>query len=118
MKDEETRDRYLVDEMLRHLEVLAEVVRGGKPALASNAVTRYAAAHAIELVAEAAEKVSRSFKNANPSVPWNELRPLRREVAHPYDVGAESVNVDQLWRFATADAVRISRRLRDATFRA
>jgi uncharacterized protein with HEPN domain len=102
--------------MLGHAEVLATIVRNGKAALASDTTARYAAEHATELLAEAAEKTSHAFKAANSDVPWDRLRPLRHDVAHPYDRGAEPVNVDQLWRFATRDAPRISRRLRGAKF--
>ncbi len=116
MKESEQRDRFLVDEMLRHGEVLAAIVRKGKEFLLSDAPSRYAAEHAAELLAEAAEKTSQAFKSANPSLPWERLRPLRHDVAHPYDLGAERVNVDQLWQFAAKDAPRIARRLRDAEF--
>ncbi len=116
MKEKEHRDRFLVDEMLGHAEVLATLVRSGKAALKSDVPSRYAAEHATELLAEAAAKTSQAFKNANPGVPWDRLRPLRHDVAHPYDLGAEPVNVDQLWLFASRDAPRISRRLRDAAF--
>ncbi|MGD0587194.1 MAG: HepT-like ribonuclease domain-containing protein [Thermoplasmata archaeon] len=105
-----------MDEMLRHLEVLASVVRNGKAALSSDALNRYAGEHATELLAEAAEKTSHAFKTANPGMPWDRLHPLRHDVAHPYDLGAEPVNINQLWVFATKDAPRISRRLRDARF--
>ena len=116
MKENEQRDRFLVDQMLAHTEVLAGIVRNGKAALAVDTVSRYAAEHATELLAEAAEKTSRAFKSANPDVPWDQLRPLRHDVAHPYDRGAAPVNVDQLWLFATNDTPRISRHLRKATF--
>jgi uncharacterized protein with HEPN domain len=116
VKETEQRDRFLVDEMLSHAEVLISIVRKGKSLLTSDATSRYAAEHASELLAEAAEKMSQSFKNANPGLPWDQLRPLRHDVAHPYDVGAERVNVDQLWLFAMKDVPRISRRLRDAEF--
>jgi len=116
VKDNERRDRFLVEEMLRHAEVLAAVARDGKATLDSSATNRYAAEHATELFAEAAGKISQAFKNANPGVPWDRLRPLRHDVAHPYDLGAAPVNVDQLWRFVTRDAPRISRHLRNAKF--
>jgi uncharacterized protein with HEPN domain len=111
-----SRDRYLVDEMLRHLTVLAMGVKGGKANLAKDPTIRYAAEHATELLAEAAEKVSQPFKTANPKVPWKGLRALRRGVAHPYDTGAESVNIDQLWKFIRDDAPKISAALRVAIF--
>jgi uncharacterized protein with HEPN domain len=112
----DSRDRFLVDEMLRHLSVLAAGVKEGKANFAKDPMTRYAVEHAAELLAEAAEKVGQAFKTANPKVPWKELRPLRRGVAHPYDLGAEPVNVDQLWRFIRDDAPPIAKALGNARF--
>jgi uncharacterized protein with HEPN domain len=112
----DSRDRFLVDEMLRHLAVLAAGAKGGKVTLVDDPMIRYAVEHATELLAEAAEKVSHAFKTANPKVPWKELRPLRRGVAHPYDSGAAPVNVEQLWGFIQDDVPKIARALGNAKF--
>jgi uncharacterized protein with HEPN domain len=110
------RDRTLVDEMLRHLGLLAQEVAAGRGHLVESTEARYATEHATELLAEAAEKASHEFKSANVAIPWSGLRKLRREVAHPYDTGASAVDVDQLWRFARDDAPRLARALRRAKF--
>jgi uncharacterized protein with HEPN domain len=112
----DSRGRFLVAEMLRHLNVLAAGVKKGKPNLAEDPTTRYAVEHATELLAEAAEKVSQTLKMANPKVPWEELRPLRKGVAHLYDSGAAAVTVDQLWLFIRNDAPKIARALGKAKF--
>lgn len=116
MNQVEQRDRILVSEMLRHSEILDAIARKGKVVFVSDSTSRYATEHAIELLAEAGKKTSQAFKDANPRVPWVRLQELRPAVAHPYDLGAEPVNLDQLWRFVTRDAPRITRRLRDARF--
>ncbi len=116
MKETEQRDRFLVDEMRHHLGVVALEVRGGKARLESSAEPLYALEHATELLAEAAEKTSSRFKTANDDVPWKLLRLFRHDVAHPYDIGAARLDLDQLWRFARDDAPRIAKRLRSAKF--
>jgi uncharacterized protein with HEPN domain len=112
----EQRDRFLVDEMLRHLEVVALEVRGGRDRLETSAEARYALEHATEMLAEAAEKTSRPFKTTNSRIPWKGLRKFRHDVAHPYDTGAAPITIEQLWRFARNDAPRINRQLRTAKF--
>jgi uncharacterized protein with HEPN domain len=114
MKDSETRDRILIDEMLRHAEVIASVVAEGKARFTDpgNVRSRYTVEHATELIAEAAEKVSTGFKGRNSNVPWDSFRPLRKAVAHPYDIGSEPPNVDETWRFAQHDLPPIVRRLK------
>jgi uncharacterized protein with HEPN domain len=116
MSSSGNRDRFLVDEMLRHLAVVQAGVKLGKANLSTDATTRYALEHATELLAEAAEKTSAPFKTANPSIPWKSLRGVRHDVAHPYDTGAEPVNVEALWRFALVDCPRLQRSLRRAKF--
>jgi uncharacterized protein with HEPN domain len=114
MNSGDRRDRFLVDEMLRHLAVVEMVTREGRTHLESSTTSRYALEHATELLGEAGETVSRPFKTANPAIPWDDLRKFRAEVAHPYDRDASRVAVDQLWTFARGDAPRIARQLRRA----
>jgi uncharacterized protein with HEPN domain len=116
VKDNERRDRFLVDEMLNHADVIAVNVRKGRDVFETDPTTRYAVEHATELLAEAAEKLGRAFKGANPGVPWDRLRELRRGLAHPYDPGADRTHIQQTWRFARDDAPGIARRLRRAKF--
>ncbi|MCI4334775.1 MAG: DUF86 domain-containing protein [Thermoplasmata archaeon] len=116
MKEGSRRDRFLVEKMLRHADVMAEVVRRGRPSFDSDPLARYALEHAVELFSEAAEKLSASFERSNPDVPWKSLRPLRREVAHPYDVGRPPIDPDRVWQFVRLDIPRIAQKLRRAKF--
>jgi uncharacterized protein with HEPN domain len=106
----------LVDEMLRHADVMAEIVRRGRASFESDVPTRYAVEHAVELFSEAAEKLSSAFENSNPGIPWKALRPLRREVAHPYDAGRPPVDPERVWRFVQRDVPRIVQKLRRGIF--
>ncbi len=116
MKEAERRDRFLVAEMLRHAEVVATNVARGRAAFDTDLTTRYALDHAIELFSEAAEKLSSEFERLHPEIPWKGLRPLRRDVAHPYDRGLAPVRPDRVWRFVRDEMPRIVRRLRVAAF--
>ena len=116
MREGTRRDRFLVAEMLRHAEVIEENVRKGRTIFDRDPSTRYAVEHAVELFSEAAEKVSARFERANPGIPWKGLRPLRRDVAHPYDGGRPPVNPERVGRFVRDDVPRIMRKLRSATY--
>ncbi len=118
MKGREGRDRFLVDEMLTHLTLLVQISERGKSQfmVPEGSESRYAAEHALELFAEAAEKVSGAFEKANPRIPWQRFRPLRRRVAHPYDPGSAAVNVEELWEFLAHDVPGLRRLLRRARF--
>jgi uncharacterized protein with HEPN domain len=114
VKDNERRGRYLVDEMLNHSDVIALNVRKGRGFFETDTTARYAVEHATELFAEAAEMLGHAFKSANPLVPWDRLRELRRGLAHPHDPGADRTHIEQTWRFARSDLPVIVRRLRRA----
>jgi uncharacterized protein with HEPN domain len=116
LRESELRDRFLVDEMLRHLEVVTLGFRKGRDRLETEAEARYAMEHATELLADAAEKISRQFKSANSGIAWEALRKFRHDVAHPYDTGTTAVTADQLWRFSRDDAPRIAQHLKRAKF--
>jgi uncharacterized protein with HEPN domain len=109
-------DQFLVDQMANHAEVVAVNVRKGRDAFEIDATTRYAVEHATELFAEAAEKVSRQFKSANSTVPWDRLREIRLILVRPYDTGVGQTSLDQLWRFARDDLPKITRALRRPKF--
>lgn len=107
-----SRDEFLIEGMLRHAEVVAAVVKKGRADLDADPIGRYALEHALELFSEAAEKVSAGRRGRVPSVPWAELRHLRTEVAHPYDVEARGSPRDRLWRVARDDLPRYVAALR------
>ncbi len=116
MNEGEQRDRFLVDEMLRHLGVVELTVRGGKVRVEDDVTTRYALEHATELFLEAAKKVSGRFQKTNPGVPWESFVGVRNSIAHPYDIGAAPIALGELWKFASGNAPRIARYLRRAKF--
>jgi uncharacterized protein with HEPN domain len=118
VKDSEGRDRFLADEMRTHLRVIATIAQRGKARFTGpeGEESRYAARQAVELLAEAAEKISGPFEKANPKIPWMTLRQFRKRIAHPYDAGIELVNVDELWVFMVRDAPKIDRALLRPTF--
>lgn len=53
----------------------------------------------IELVGEAAGKVSRETQEALPDVPWREISGMRNRLAHEYF----RVDLDIVWRVVTVE---------------
>jgi len=112
MRKDQTRARFLLEEMVRHSEVIASCVAHGRDAFESDSAVRYAVEHAVELLSEASKKVGAEVQRLNPKIPWKDLQAIRREIAHPYDPGALSFDPNRLWRFASGDMPRLVRRLR------
>lgn len=51
----------------------------------------------LEILGEAASRVSERFQTDHPEIPWKEIKGLRVILAHRYD----TLDLHQLWRAAT-----------------
>ena len=52
--------------------------------LADDDKTEYAVIRALEIVGEAARRVSQSFREEHPNVPWSEMAGMRDKLIHDY----------------------------------
>ena len=57
---------------------------------------RSAVERRLEVLGEAARRVSDAFQAAHPEIPWKEIKGLRNVLAHQYD----ELDLQQLWRAA------------------
>lgn len=58
----------------------------------------------LEILGEAAGKLSTEFVEANPEVPWKEMTGLRHKLVHDYF----EVDLDIVWRTATVNVPEIA----------
>lgn len=58
---------------------------------------RDAIAHRVQIIGEAASRLSQSFRDANPQVPWHRAIGMRHRIVHGY----MDVDYDILWQVAT-----------------
>ncbi len=88
---------YLLD-MLEH-------ARGVKRAVQNRSVAeyladedlRFAIERRIEIIGEAANRISRSVQDAHPEIPWHKIVAQRNVLAHEYG----EVQAEIIWRVAT-----------------
>ena len=64
----------------------------------------------LEILGEAASKLSAGFVKANPEVPWKGMTGLRHKLIHDYF----EVDLDVVWRTATDNVPEVARFLRSA----
>jgi uncharacterized protein with HEPN domain len=62
----------------------------------------------LEILGEAASKLSTEFVNANPDVPWKGMTGLRHKLIHDYF----EVDLDVVWRTATVNVPEVANFLR------
>ena len=85
-------------DMLDASRGVAELVRGvSLPEYAGNRGLQWAVERGIEIIGEAARRVSPAFREQHPDVPWSAVIATRHILAHEYD----DVQHDKVWRIAT-----------------
>jgi uncharacterized protein with HEPN domain len=60
---------------------------------------RLALAHLIQIIGEAARRVSPEFRQTHPEIPWSAIIGMRHKVVHDY----LDVDEDIVWDVVTAD---------------
>jgi len=60
---------------------------------------RLALIHLIQVIGEAARRVSRDFTSQHPEIPWADIIAMRHKVVHDYF----GVDEDIVWQVVTAD---------------
>lgn len=95
-KDEWVRLSYLRD----HAREALEMARGRTRAdLDENRMLELALVRLLEVVGEAASRVSTDTRQAYPNVPWSQIVALRNRLIHGYD----NVDLDVLWAILRDD---------------
>jgi len=97
MRPSERDAGYLFD-MLEHARGIARVLEGRTMEdYLSDEDLRLTVERRIEIIGEAARRVSEEFRRAHPEVPWRKIVAQRNVLAHEYG----EIQDDILWRVAT-----------------
>lgn len=93
-------DRVRIEHMVEAAEVIAGFVSGrGRDDLESDTMLLFAIVRALEIIGEAASKVSEDARAAAPDVPWADIVGMRNRVVHAY----WDVNRTIVWTAATEE---------------
>jgi uncharacterized protein with HEPN domain len=83
-----------------HIKEVESMVRARtRPDLESDRLFFLALLKLVEIVGEAATRISDPLKTAHPEIPWREMIGMRNRLIHGYD----SVDRNILWDVATTD---------------
>lgn len=95
-RDDTVRLRHMLD----HAREAVALVEGrSRSELDDNRMLQLALVRLVEIVGEAAARVSGPTKGRYPSIPWHEIVGMRNRVIHGYD----AVDLDVLWDTVTVD---------------
>lgn len=70
---------------------------------------RLATERRIEIIGEAARRLSAKLKEANPQIPWRLIVDQRNVLIHAYD----EIEDERIWRLAAQDIPRLMEQLQD-----
>jgi uncharacterized protein with HEPN domain len=96
----EGRDAASLADMLKYARRARDIAAGrtldeclARPEL------HYALERVVEIIGEAASRVSRPFRQGHPEIPWDDIAGMRVILAHRYS----SVRPDRVWQTAVED---------------
>jgi len=93
-------DAVTLRQMFDHAREAVTLATGrSRPALELDRMLYLALLKLVEIVGEAAYRVSPATRSNHPDIPWRELVGTRNRLIHGYD----SVDYDILWQIATVD---------------
>jgi uncharacterized protein with HEPN domain len=95
-KDDRVRLRHMLDSAMEAVELIQGKSRTD---LSTNRVLSLALVRLLEIVGEAASKVTTDTRQQTPSIPWSEIISLRHRLIHGYD----TINMDILWKILADD---------------
>ena len=93
-------DGLTLAQMLDTVRRIRAMIRGhGRQAFEADEVRQLALLHLIQVLGEAASRVSAGFRDGHPELPWAQMVGMRNRIVH----GDDHVDPDIVWRVATED---------------
>ena len=83
-------------ECIGHIE---DFTQGGREAFFAERVVQDAVLRNLEVIGEAAKRISGEFRTAHPAIPWRSMAGLRDVLIHDY----EGVDLNQVWQVVDRD---------------
>jgi uncharacterized protein with HEPN domain len=104
-------DADRLQHMLAHTEEAIALAAGRSRAdLDSDRVLNLALVRLLEIVGEAAARLSESFRQNHTAIPWAQIAGLRNRLIHGYD----EVDFDILWDIIQLDLPVLAKNLHEA----
>jgi len=95
-KDDAVRLRHMLDSAREAVELIHGKSR---PDLDKNRVLSLALVRLLEIVGEAASRVTTATRQQTLNIPWSQIVSLRHRLIHGYD----TIDMDILWKILTGD---------------
>jgi uncharacterized protein with HEPN domain len=108
-----TKDLLHLRHMLDHAREAVGLIKGkNRAALDAERLLGLALVRLMEIVGEAANRLSLEFQSSHPAIPWSQIVSLRNRLIHGYD----AVDMDILWQILNKDLPRLIDELENIVF--
>ena len=98
------RDAIHLADIIKSGRMIQDYVSGtSRQAFLRNTQVQDSVVRRLEIIGEAAGRVSQQFRDENPDVPWSEMRGMRNRVIHRYD----DIDMDIVWETVEQDIPRL-----------
>jgi len=94
--DDDVRFRHMLDYSREAILLAGDKTRGD---LDTNRMLQLSVVRLVEIVGEAASRVSASARQRHPQIPWLQIAGMRNRLIHGYDF----VDLDILWQTVKED---------------
>ena len=103
------RDRLHLEHMIDAVEAIQIYTQDGREAFSENRMTRDAVVRNLEVIGEAAKRLSQELRDENTEIPWRQIAGLRDIVIHQYDY----VDYNEVWNVVEDDLPDLLHALRE-----
>lgn len=95
-------------EIRDEIERVKRFTQSGEQEFLKNEMVQYAVARSIQIIGEAAKKLSNDLKGSNPDIPWKRIAGMRDIVVHDY----AAIRLDLVWLTVKDDFPILEARVR------
>lgn len=85
--------KYLLDMLLAARDAESVTVDLSRDQFKQNRTAQLAAAHALQIIGEAAGRVSQQTQELHPEIPWRQIIGMRNRLVHDYG----RIDLDIIW---------------------
>ena len=97
------RDTTYVLQILEAIEKIEKYTKGGKREFHNDVMIQDAVIRNIEIIGEVTKRISMSFRDDYPDVPWRQMAGIRDVLIHDYD----SIDVAIVWNVVANELPKI-----------
>ena len=101
------RDIVYLRDMLECIDDVLDFTASGREKFLADKMRRAAVARSLEVLGEAAKRVSQAARDAHPAVPWKDVAGLRDKLIHDYG----QVDFPRLWGIIEGHLPRLRQEL-------